>query len=142
MIMDDCVFCKIVAGKIPSSKVYENEDVLAFLDIAPATPRKGHVLVIPKGHFVTMGEMPEEAIHEVFSVVKKVSLALMEFCDGVNVIQNNGQAAGQLVPHFHVHVIPRYDKDGVRLGDWESYKYDVNEMSKMQDRIKKLLNAD
>ena len=140
--MEDCVFCKIVAGKIPAAKVYENEDVLAFLDIAPATPRKGHVLVIPKEHFSTIAEMPEEAIHGVFSVVKKVSFALMKECDGVNVIQNNGQASGQLVPHFHVHVIPRHDKDGVHLGIWESYKYEGTEMAQALERIKKLLNAD
>ncbi len=140
--MEDCVFCKIAAGKMPCAKVYENDDVLAFLDIAPATPRKGHVLVISKEHFSTIADMPEETIHEVFSVVKKVSFALMKECEGVNVIQNNGRASGQLVPHFHVHVVPRYDKDGVHLGIWESYKYEGNEMARAQERIKKLLNGD
>ena len=137
--MDDCIFCKIVKGEIPASKVYEVDNVLAFLDIMPATPKKGHVLVIPKGHYETLVDMPLEVNDAVFRVVKKVETALMKEADGVNLLQNDGKVAGQMINHVHVHLVPRFEGDGVELGKWQTHKYESGELEKTQEKIKKLL---
>ena len=116
-LMDDCIFCKIVKGEIPSAKIYEDDKVLAFLDIAPINP--GHTLVIPKAHFENIFETPEELVAELTTVVKKVSHALQVLGpEGMNVAMNNGKAAGQDVFHSHIHVIPRYQGDGYK--PWHS----------------------
>ena len=109
----DCIFCKIVAGDIPSHKVYEDNATLAFLDINPAS--RGHALVIPKQHAVDLYDMPPDALSNVAQVAQQVARRLQEVLqpDGLNVIQNNGSAAGQAVFHYHVHLIPRWQGDGV-----------------------------
>ncbi len=111
--MQDCIFCKIVAGEIPSFKVYEDNDVLAFLDIKPAT--KGHTLVIPKQHFENVFDVSEEALQKVAVVAKKLSAKIKNVlsADGIRLSQSNGKAAGQDVMHFHLHIIPRYENDGL-----------------------------
>lgn len=108
----ECVFCGIASGKIPSKKVYEDEKSLAFLDINPRNP--GHTLVIPKKHYATILDMPEEEAKELFSVVRKIARAaqLGVNADGVSIAQSNGQAAGQVIPHVHFHVIPRFLNEG------------------------------
>lgn len=113
--MSDCVFCSIVAGDSPAYRVYENEHSLAFLDIEPAT--RGHTLVVPKTHHETTIDMPRVLAGEVFQTVHRVSGALESVYqpDGFNVVQANGVAAGQEVPHAHVHVIPRYGDDTLTL---------------------------
>lgn len=108
---NDCIFCKIVAGKLPSVKVYEDSQVLAFMDIGPVS--KGHVLVIPKSHHDPITETPDEVLQQLIVIVRKVARAQKEGlqADGINVAQANGECAGQLVPHIHFHLIPRFDRD-------------------------------
>ncbi len=110
--MADCIFCLIVAGKIPSTKVYEDSKVLAFLDINPVT--EGHTLVVPKTHWETISQVPDAELGTIFEVVKQLATNLKEKlgADGLNIMQNNGPAAGQEIPHFHVHIIPRKINDG------------------------------
>ncbi len=114
---EGCIFCKIVNGELPSWTVYEDEDFKAFLDIEPAS--KGHVVLIPKNHSANLYELPEEDASRILLVAKKVGAALQRAlpCDGLNVLQNNGEYAGQTVFHYHIHLIPRYKGDGVRL-EW------------------------
>ncbi|RIW35358.1 HIT family protein [Bacillus salacetis] len=106
--MSDCIFCKIIEGEIPSSKVYEDEHVLAFLDISQVT--KGHTLVIPKVHKENVYELTEDIASKVFSAVPKITNAIKEEYHpiGLNLLNNNGEDAGQSVFHFHLHIIPRY----------------------------------
>jgi len=111
------VFCKIIAGDIPSAKIYEDDEVLAILDISQTT--HGHALVMPKAHYGSMLECPEELLGKVMNVAKKLGNAAKKAlgADGVNILANCGESAGQTVPHFHVHVIPRYEgkEDGLVL---------------------------
>ena len=109
----DCIFCKIVRGEIPSKKVYEDKDTLAFLDINPANP--GHTLVVPKKHSEDLTKSDEEDISKCMAVVKKITSGLKEKMNaiGVNVMQSNGKPAGQIIAHTHFHVIPRYPNDVV-----------------------------
>lgn len=103
----DCIFCKIVAGEIPCHKLYEDDLVLSFLDIGPLST--GHTLVIPKGHYVTIDQVPEETAAAMFLVVPGLSKAIMQAtgAESWNLLQNNGAAAGQAVGHVHLHIIPR-----------------------------------
>lgn len=109
----DCIFCKIIRGEIPSKKVYEDKDVMAFLDINPANP--GHTLVVPKKHAEDLTKSSDEDIAKVMHVARKITSHLKEKMSaiGVNVIQSNGKAAGQIIAHTHFHVIPRYENDVV-----------------------------
>ncbi|WP_049493592.1 HIT family protein [Streptococcus constellatus] len=109
--MEDCIFCKIIAGEIPSSKVYEDEQVLAFLDISQVTP--GHTLVVPKEHFRNMLEMDREAASQLFACIPTIARKVMKATDakGMNIINNNEVIAGQTVFHTHVHLAPRYTED-------------------------------
>ncbi|MEZ7647237.1 HIT family protein [Streptococcus constellatus] len=109
--MEDCIFCKIIAGEIPSSKVYEDEQVLAFLDISQVTP--GHTLVVPKEHFRNMLEMDGEAASQLFACIPTIARKVMKATDakGMNIINNNEEIAGQTVFHTHVHLAPRYTED-------------------------------
>jgi len=119
----NCIFCKIVAGEIPATKVYEDAEVLAFMDIGPII--KGHTLVIPKQHFDPLTATPEPVLAKLMAVVKRIAAAQMAGlrADGINVMQANGTAAGQMVPHLHFHVIPRFATDGHRW-NWAAKKYD------------------
>lgn len=112
----DCVFCKIIRREIPASIVYEDNEVLAFLDIAPTAP--GHTLVIPKDHHETFLGTPKRVMHDVLDVAQRIGQVQMKKLNalGVNILINNYPPAGQSVPHFHVHVIPRYGKkDGLQI---------------------------
>lgn len=114
--MEKDVFCKIVAGEIPCYKLYEDADVLAFLDISQVT--KGHALVIPKEHYDTFLSCPEKLMHKVFDVAQRIGQISIQFlgAKGVNILTNCYEVAGQSVKHFHVHVIPRYEShDGFEL---------------------------
>jgi len=136
--MDDCIFCKIVKGEIPSSKVYEDEHVLAFLDIAHI--QKGHTLVIPKNHFEILTDIPEEELNFLISATKKVAKAVEKGseADGFIVSMNNRQVAGQEVPHAHFHIIPRYKDDGLK--HWPKIEYEEGEMDKYKDKISESVN--
>ncbi len=109
----DCIFCKIVSGEIPSKKVYEDNDIIAFLDINPAN--QGHTLVIPKKHFESIHDIDDDTLKKLVSVVKLIADRIKNNlnADGINIIQNNGQYAGQLVNHIHFHIIPRFKGDNV-----------------------------
>ena len=110
---DDCIFCKIVAGEIPCSKVYEDEHVLAFLDIFPINP--GHTLVIPKEHYEFVVELPSSLTGPIFDTARKIVSAIQKSdlkCDAVNLHLADGQVAGQEIPHVHLHIIPRIKGDG------------------------------
>ena len=112
----DCIFCKIVNGEIPAHKVYEDDDVLAFLDISQTT--KGHTLVIPKKHYDNFLATPKDIMHKVMDVAQRIGQIAIKFlgAKGVNILTNCYPAAGQTVNHFHVHVIPRYEeKEGFIL---------------------------
>lgn len=115
---DDCIFCKILAGEIPSTTVYEDDSFKAILDVNPAA--RGHVIILPKIHAANLYELPDEVASKIMVVAKKIAIALKEtyHCDGINVLQNNGEASGQTVFHLHVHVIPRFagDTDTINIG--------------------------
>ena len=108
---DNCIFCKIANGEIPSATLYEDEDFRVILDLGPAT--KGHALILPKNHFANLFEIPEDMDAKAFILAKKIAKKMKDVfgCDGVNIVQNNGVAAGQTVFHFHIHLIPRYEGD-------------------------------
>ena len=133
----ECIFCKIVAGDIPSHKVYEDDSVLAFLDIAPVNP--GHTLVIPKKHFANLEEVPETELAELIAVVKKVGRAVKRGLNaaGYNVQVNNDPVAGQIIPHLHFHIIPRKDKDGLKL--WPQGEYTEGDAEAIAGRLKKAI---
>ncbi|MHC4755155.1 MAG: HIT family protein [Planctomycetota bacterium] len=118
----DCIFCKMVAGQIPVTKIYEDEAVLAFLDIGPVSD--GHTLVIPKQHFEKLDECSADVLAGICSRLGKIAKAVSDgmACEGYNVLCNNGRAAGQLVEHLHFHIIPRNSNDGV-FNRWPAYKY-------------------
>lgn len=131
---EECLFCKIIAGEIPSKAVYEDEDFKAILDVNPAA--RGHVIIIPKKHASNIYELEDEDAAKVFPIAKKIAFALQKTygCDGVNVLQNNGEAAGQTVFHLHVHVVPRYYGDDVQIM-WEPG--DTPDLDKVANEIKK-----
>ena len=116
MRQDNCIFCKIAAGDIPSATIYEDNDFRVILDIEPAS--KGHALILPKEHYANLYELSDELAAKALIVAKKVITKMTGIlgCDGYNVVQNNGEAAGQTVFHFHIHLIPRYKDDDVNIG--------------------------
>ena len=138
MEADDCIFCKMVAGQIPVTKIYEDEVVLAFLDIGPLSD--GHTLVIPKQHFEKLHECPAEVLGPVASRLGKIAKAVAGAMDseGYNVLCNNGRAAGQLVEHLHFHIIPRNTGDGV-FDRWPAYKYQQGKIEEIAAKIRKNL---
>ena len=138
MSENDCVFCKMVAGQIPVTKIYEDEVVLAFLDICPISD--GHTLVIPKRHFEKLHDCPAELLGQVGSRLGKIAKAVSvgTNSDGYNVLCNNGRAAGQLVSHLHFHIIPRNTADGV-FDRWPSYKYQQGRMEEIAAGIRENL---
>ena len=112
----DCIFCKIVAGELPSHKVYEDDSILAFMDITPTS--KGHTLVIPKEHYEDLLSTPEDALKQIAAVLPKVARAAVKAtgAEGFNVLQSNNPCAGQCVFHIHFHIVPRRDGDGIKMG--------------------------
>ena len=134
MRKDDCIFCKIANGEIPSKTLYEDEKFRVILDLGPAT--RGHALVIPKEHAGNLYDLPEETASEVLVLAKGVAVCMKEklHCDGLNLVQNNGESAGQTVPHFHLHMIPRYINDGQRIG-WKPGKPTQEELEAVMRQI-------
>ncbi|KGX85264.1 HIT family protein [Pontibacillus litoralis] len=120
----DCIFCKIVAGEIPSAKVYEDEHVCAFLDISQTT--KGHTLIIPKQHTRNVYDLKEDVAEKLFARVPKVANAIKDAFQpvGMNILNNNEEAAGQTVFHLHIHLIPRYGKADGFGAKWETHTND------------------
>ena len=140
-MLPHCIFCQIIEGKLPASRVYEDEIVVAFMDIMPVNP--GHVLVVPKAHFQELSDMDEETGAHLFRIAMRVEKALRASgirCDGTNLLQNNGRAAWQEVMHVHLHVIPRLHSDKVKasFGHKEALRESLNQWA---DEIKAHLNG-
>ena len=138
MSAGDCIFCKMVAGQIPVAKVYEDEIVLAFLDIGPISD--GHTLVIPKRHFEKLHDCPAELLGRVASRLGRIAgaVAAAMNADGYNLLCNNGRAAGQLIEHLHFHIVPRNVGDGV-FDRWPSYRYPHGKIEKIAGKIRENL---
>lgn len=132
--MSECVFCRIVAGAIPSARVYETDRVLAILDVNPVTP--GHTLLLAKEHVADLRDAPTEVLLSLAEVLPRVAGGVLAAtgAEGCNVLLNSGRAAGQLVPHLHVHIIPRRAGDGLHL-EWRPGRYGEGEMDAWRARI-------
>lgn len=131
---DNCIFCKIANGEIPSKVLYEDDEFKVILDLGPAT--RGHALILPKNHYHNLYELPDEEAGKVMLLAKKMAARMTEKlkCDGFNLVQNNGEAAGQTVFHFHMHLIPRYKEDGQTLG-WKPLEVSQEELEEIRDII-------
>jgi histidine triad (HIT) family protein len=131
----NCIFCKIIAGEIPSFKLFEDENTLAFMDINPAS--EGHALVIPREHFADVYEVSETAIAQTVKTAKKIALAIDRTLNlgGLNLLQCNGPAAAQSVLHFHMHVLPRSEGDELKL-NWGLHPGDMDAIGELAERIR------
>lgn len=134
----DCLFCKIIAGEIPSHKVYEDDDFFAFLDIHPVNP--GHTLVVPKAHHLNIFDLPTDILEKVGPVVQKIARAVQSTAraDGINIIMNNEPSAGQVIFHAHIHIIPRHKGDGFQHWQGQTVPTD-EEFQKMREEMEKEL---
>ncbi len=134
MKKDDCIFCKIANGEISSKALYEDEDFRVILDLGPAT--KGHALILPKEHAANLYELPDELAAKTLVLAKKMATIMTEKlqCDGFNLVQNNGEAAGQTVQHFHMHLIPRYENDGQKI-NWIPGEPSQEELEEIKKQI-------
>ncbi len=139
--MENCIFCKIIAGEIPSSKVYEDDQVMAFLDISQTT--KGHTLLVPKEHVRNVLEMSEATASTLFARLPKLSRALKTAtgAPAMNIINNNEEIAGQTVFHAHVHLVPRYqENDGIKI-EYTTHEPDFDALGKLAEQISKEVDA-
>lgn len=131
---DNCIFCKIANGDIPSKTIYEDDDFKVILDLGPAT--KGHALILTKNHYRSLYDLPDDIATKVMLLAKKMTIQMTNKlrCDGFNLVQNNEEAAGQTVFHFHLHLIPRYKDDGQTLG-WKPLEVNSDEL----DEVRKII---
>ena len=134
MIDENCIFCKIAAGEIPSATLYEDDDFRVILDLGPAS--KGHALILPKNHYRNLYDIDDEVASKAILLAKKMITKLTDVlnCDGYNIVQNNEEAAGQTVFHFHMHIIPRYKDDGQVIG-WEPHTSDPEVQAQLAEKI-------
>lgn len=134
MRKDNCIFCKIANGEIPSKTLYEDESFRVILDLGPAT--KGHALILPKEHSDNLYELPEDTATGAMKLAKKMATLMTEklHADGFNLVQNNGEVAGQTVMHFHLHLIPRYEGDGQRIA-WVPGEMTQEELEEIKKQI-------
>ena len=135
MKKDDCIFCKIAAGEIPSRKIYEDKDLIAIMDLSPTS--KGHSLIIPKEHYTNIYDIVEEIAGKVMKTAKKLAtkMTVALNCDGFNLLQNNGETAGQTMFHFHMHLIPRYKDADNNMLKFTSVSFSDEEMDAIRDQI-------
>ncbi|MGN0247668.1 MAG: HIT family protein [Lachnospiraceae bacterium] len=131
---DNCIFCKIANGDISSKAIYEDDLFKVILDLGPAT--RGHALILPKDHAKNLFELPDDTAKQILVLAKKLGNQMVEKlnADGLNIIQNNGEAAGQTVNHFHLHLIPRYEDDGQHIL-WEPKEVSQEELEEIQNTI-------
>ena len=131
---DNCIFCKLANGDIPTNSIYEDEDFNVILDAGPAT--RGHCLILPKEHSKNLYELPEETAGKVMVLAKKIAQRLKDRldCDGLNVVQNNGSCAGQTVMHYHLHLIPRYEDDEQSIF-WIPTRPSETELGQLRDLL-------
>jgi len=136
----DCIFCKIIAGEIPVVKVLDEELVIAFMDINPSS--KGHMLVVPKRHAENIFEIPESDLVALIKAVKRCAKAVKEAlnAEGITILQLNGKASDQIVPHLHVHVIPRWENDGLSVSTWKMKPGDMEEIQEIALKVKEYLS--
>lgn len=128
----DCLFCKIINKEIPSNKIYEDDFVYAFLDISPVN--KGHVLIIPKKHSTDILDMEDSDISKCFTIAKRIGNKIMDFAQGFNINMNTKPASGQVIFHSHIHIIPRFNNDGLKL--WPGKLYNQGEAEKYLEMLK------
>lgn len=135
MKKDDCIFCKIAAGEIPSRKIYEDSDLIAIMDLNPTS--KGHSLIIPKEHCTNIYDIDEDIAGKVMKTAKKLAtkMTVALNCDGFNLLQNNGETAGQTMFHFHMHLIPRYKDADNNMLKFTSVSFSDEEMDAIRDQI-------
>lgn len=140
MAEGECIFCRIAKGEVPASKVYNSKKFIAFLDIAPGN--KGHCLVMPKTHYPTILDVPKKEMGEMSKVVKKISEAVVKSLEpnGLNILMNNMPAAGQVIPHAHIHIMPRFAEDGLKF-DWPLRRYEEGEIEQYRKKIKNELKS-
>ena len=134
---DNCIFCKLANGVFPTNSIYEDEDFNVILDASPAT--KGHALILPKEHYANMFEIDDDILAKAAKLAKKIMTHEKEIlgCDGYNLVQNNGEAAGQTVFHFHMHLIPRYsDNNESKMINWRPNEFSDEEMKDICDKMK------
>ena len=131
---ENCIFCKLANGDIPTRSIYEDEDFNVILDLSPAT--KGHALILPKEHAANLFELPDETASKVLVLAKKLGAQMKENlkADGMNLVQNNGEVAGQTVHHFHMHLIPRYENDGQKIL-WNPGEMTQDELEEIKNTI-------
>ncbi|WP_027720677.1 HIT family protein [Maridesulfovibrio zosterae] len=136
----DCIFCKIVSGEIPCFKIYETDQILSFLDIGPVN--KGHALIIPKEHYKNIWDLPSDLGKEIISAAQIAGDSIVKAtgADGLNLIMNNNEAAGQLVFHAHLHLIPRFNEDGLKHWDQSEYK-NMDEAMALAQKIEKMIKG-
>ncbi len=132
---DNCIFCKLSNHIFETNIIYEDSDFTVILDAAPAT--KGHALILPKEHYANIYELPEELVGKAFVLAKKLVAELTEklHCDGFNIVQNNGETAGQTVFHFHIHLIPRYKDDAQKIA-WKPLSRTNDELKELAKELK------
>ena len=136
MKKDDCIFCKLANGQIPTNSIYEDDDFNVILDASPAT--KGHALILPKEHYANIFEIDEEILGKAAKLAKKIMIKEKDNlkCDGYNLLQNNGEVAGQTVFHFHMHLIPRYESDENKdIIQWSHIELSDDEMKEIKDKM-------
>lgn len=135
MKKDDCIFCKIAAGEIPSRKIYEDSDLIAIMDLNPTS--KGHSLIIPKEHCTNIYDIDEDIAAKVMKTAKKLAtkMTVALNCDGFNLLQNNGKTAGQTMFHFHMHLIPRYKDADNNMLKFTSVSFSDEEMDAIRNQI-------
>ncbi|MCI8465415.1 MAG: HIT family protein [Lachnospiraceae bacterium] len=135
---ENCIFCKIANGEIPAATVYEDDEFRVILDLGPAS--KGHALILPKNHFADLLALDEKTSSKVLGLAAKIGRAMKKSlgCAGFNLVQNNGEAAGQTVFHFHMHVIPRYE-GGPKMVSWEPGKPSGEELAELSESIREAL---
>ena len=138
---EDCLFCKIASGEIGSEKVYEDDHVIVFLDIFPLAP--GHTLIVPKKHYDTLNNTPDSVLARLISASKQTSRALTRAfnCEGINLFQNNGKAAGQEIHHAHFHVVPRFVDDGLSI-KLKQIPYEGDHIKQIRQNIADLWDAE
>lgn len=132
---ENCIFCKIAAGEIPSATLYEDEDFRVILDASPAS--KGHALIIPKKHYRNLYDLDDTLASKALVLAKKMTLRLKDIlgCDGYNIVQNNEEAAGQTVFHFHMHMIPRHQNDKIGIG-WKMGELKESDKEEILNKLK------
>ena len=136
----ECIFCKIIDGEIPAIKILDEELVVAFMDINPSS--KGHMLVVPKNHAENIFEIPESDLVALMKAVKRCAKAVKKAlnAEGITILQLNGKASDQIVPHLHIHVIPRWENDGLSVSTWEMKPGDMEEIQEIALKVKEYLS--